>query len=159
VDEEAYLADAAAAHPEETAARRASIWSPHLWLGFAVEFLYTGAQIGVASLFLYYSSAVGHMPDSYGSIMLSVSQGCFTIGRFIGAGLLRFIKAEHLLAIYAACASLVTVFVIAMHTPDTTYCLLIVMFFESIMFPTIFSLATKGLGRNHKRGSSLGKWT
>ncbi|KAI8329296.1 major facilitator superfamily domain-containing protein [Chlamydoabsidia padenii] len=155
VDEDAYLADAAAAHPEESAARRASIWSPHLWLGFLTEFIYTGIQVSVASMFLYYSSGVGHMADSYGSIMLSVAQGCFTVGRFVGAALLRFVKAEHLMAIYAACASLVTVFVIAMHTPNTTYCLLIIMFFESIMFPTIFSLATKSLGRNHKRGSSL----
>ncbi|KAI8084740.1 major facilitator superfamily domain-containing protein [Halteromyces radiatus] len=153
VDEDAYLANEAI--EQAKVARRASFWSPHLWLGFVTEFLYTGAQVGVASMFLYYSSGVGHMPDNFGSILLSVSQGCFTVGRFVGAALLRFIKAEHLMAIYSACASLVTIFVIAMHQPNATYCLLIIMFFESIMFPTIFSLATKGLGHNHKRGSSL----
>ncbi|CAO3587263.1 unnamed protein product [Absidia cylindrospora] len=153
VDEDAYLAEHAS--NQDQSARRASFWSPHLWLGFVTEFLYTGAQVGVASMFLYYSSGVGHMPDNYGAILLSVSQGLFTIGRFVGSGLLRFMKAEHLMAIFAACAILVTIFVVAMNTPAVTYCLLVIMFFESIMFPTIFSLATKSLGHNHKRGSSL----
>ncbi|KAI8059249.1 major facilitator superfamily domain-containing protein [Gongronella butleri] len=153
VDEEAILAAEAA--EQGTMARRASFWSPHLWLGFLAQFLYTGAQVGVASMFLYYSSRVGQMPDHFGSILLSVSQGCFTIGRFVGAFLLRYVKGEHLMAVYAACAILATILVIALHVPNATYCLLVVMFFESIMFPTIFALATKDLGRHHKRGSAL----
>ncbi|KAI9308309.1 major facilitator superfamily domain-containing protein, partial [Cunninghamella echinulata] len=153
VDEDAILASEAAENQQ--VARCASIWSPHLILGFITQFLYTGAQVGVASMFLYYSHNVGKMDDQFGSILLAVSQGCFTIGRFVGAGLLRIFKPQHLMAVYAACASVVCVFVIAMRTPSTTYCLLIIMFFESIMFPTIFALATKGLGHNHKRGSSL----
>lgn len=48
-----------------------------------------------------------------------------------------------------------TICVISMKTPNATYALLAVMFFESILFPTIFSLGTKDLGRNHKRGSSF----
>lgn len=153
VDEDAILASEAAENDQ--VARCASIWSPHLILGFITEFLYTGTQVGIASMFLYYSSGVGKMDDHFGSILLAVAQGCFTIGRFVGAGLLRIFKAEHLMAVYSACAAIVCIFVIAMRTPSTTYCLLIILFFESIMFPSIFALATKGLGHNHKRGSSL----
>ncbi|CAO3626802.1 unnamed protein product [Cunninghamella blakesleeana] len=153
VDEDAILASEAAENDQ--IAKCASIWSPHLILGFITEFLYTGTQVGIASMFLYYSNIVGKMDDQFGAILLAVSQGCFTIGRFVGAGLLRKFKAEHLMAVYSACAVIVCIFVIAMSTPSTTYCLLIIMFFESIMFPSIFALATKGLGHNHKRGSSL----
>ncbi|ORX61721.1 MFS general substrate transporter [Hesseltinella vesiculosa] len=146
VDEEAIMA--AEAEEQGTVARRASFWSPHLWLGFC-------CQVGVASMFLYYSSRVGDMPDSWGSILLSIAQALFTVGRFIGAFTLRYVKGEHLLAFNAACAILATIFVIALRTPNATYCLLVVLFFESIMFPTIFSLATKHLGHHHKRGSAL----
>ncbi|CAO3625917.1 unnamed protein product [Mucor hiemalis] len=153
VDEEALMA----AEAEETGEviRRASLYSPHLLLGAFTEFMYTGAQIAVASLFMFYASEVGHFPDSRGSILLSVGQACFTIGRFLGAGLLKKFRADHLMVIFSIGAIISNVFVIAMKTPNTTYALLAVMFFESILFPTIFSLGTRDLGRNHKRGSAF----
>lgn len=157
VDEEALMA----AEAEETGEviRRASLYSPHLLLGAFTEFMYTGAQIAVASLFMFYASEVGHFPDSRGSILLSVGQACFTIGRFLGAGLLKKFRADHLMVIFSIGAIISNVFVIAMKTPNTTYALLAVMFFESILFPTIFSLGTRDLGRNHKRGSAFSKYT
>lgn len=153
VDEEALMA----AEAEETGEviRRASLKSPHLLLGAFTEFMYTGAQVAVASLFMFYASEVGHFPDSKGSILLSVGQGCFTIGRFLGAALLKKLRADHLMIAFSIGAIISTICVISMKTPNATYALLAVMFFESILFPTIFSLGTKDLGRNHKRGSSF----
>lgn len=155
VDEEALMA----AEAEETGEviRRASLKSPHLLLGAFTEFMYTGAQVAVASLFMFYASEVGHFPDSKGSILLSVGQGCFTIGRFLGAALLKKLRADHLMIAFSIGAIISTICVISMKTPNATYALLAVMFFESILFPTIFSLGTKDLGRNHKRGSSFSK--
>lgn len=155
VDEEKLMA----AEAEETGevARRASLFSPHLLLGAFTQFMYTGAQVALASMFLFYSSEVGHMNDSKGSIMLSVGQACFTVGRFLGAILLKMFRPDYLMSVYAVCAIITNVFVIAMKTPDTTYALIILLFFESVMFPTIFALGTKDLGRNHKRGSAMSK--
>lgn len=148
-----------AAEAEETGevVRRASIFSPHLLLGAFTQFMYTGAQVALASMFLFYSSEVGHMPDARGSIMLSVGQACFTVGRFLGAILLKMFRPDYLMAVYAVGAIITNVFIIAMKTPETTYALIILLFFESVMFPTIFALGTKDLGRNHKRGSALSK--
>ncbi|KAI7897330.1 major facilitator superfamily domain-containing protein [Mucor mucedo] len=153
IDEEAVML----AESKETGeiVRRASLYSPHLVLGAISQFLYVGGQVGVASMFLFYASDVGHISDSKGSILLSVALGCFTIGRFVGIGLLKKFRPEHLLAAFSLGAIITMVFIIAMKTPGTTYALLVLMFFESIIFPTIFSLGTKDLGRNHKRGSAF----
>lgn len=137
--------------------RRASLLSPHLLLGSFTQFMYTGAQVAVASMFMFYASDVGHFADSRGSILLSAGQGCFTIGRFIGAGLMSRYRADYLMIFFSIGAIISNVFVISMKTESTTYALLAVMFFESILFPTIFSLGTRDLGRNHKRGSAFSK--
>ncbi|KAG2229240.1 major facilitator superfamily domain-containing protein [Thamnidium elegans] len=153
VDEEAFMAAEAAETGEVV--RRASLLSPHLLLGSFTQFMYTGAQVAVASMFMFYASDVGHFPDSRGSILLSAGQGCFTIGRFIGAGLMSRYRADYLMIFFSIGAIISNIFVISMKTESTTYALLAVMFFESILFPTIFSLGTRDLGRNHKRGSAF----
>ncbi|GAA5805223.1 hypothetical protein HPULCUR_010737 [Helicostylum pulchrum] len=153
VDEEAFMAAEAAETGEVV--RRASLLSPHLLLGSFTQFMYTGAQVAVASMFMFYASDVGHFPDSRGSILLSAGQGCFTIGRFIGAGLMSRYRADYLMIFFSIGAIISNIFVISMKTESTTYALLALMFFESILFPTIFSLGTRDLGRNHKRGSAF----
>ncbi|KAI8883019.1 L-fucose:H+ symporter permease [Backusella circina FSU 941] len=135
--------------------RRASLFSPHLLLGAFTQFMYTGAQVALASLFIFYATEVGHFTDAYSSRLLSYGQLCFTVGRFAGAALMRVVRADHIMSVFAVCAVITNIFIIAMKTTATPYALLVLMFFESIMFPTIFSLGTKDLGRNHKRGSAL----
>ncbi|KAF7722842.1 hypothetical protein EC973_002644 [Apophysomyces ossiformis] len=152
VDEEALMA--AEAESSGQVIQRASLASPHLLLGVLAQFFYTGAQVSVASLFIFYGAEVGGFQDAYSSQLLSYGQLCFTVGRFIGAALLRKFKPDHLMAVFAAGAIISNVFVIAMKTSATTYALMVVLFFESVMFPSIFALATKDLGRNYKRGAS-----
>lgn len=137
--------------------RRCSLVSPHLLLGSFTMFMYVGAQVSVASMFMFYTSEVGHMPDSRGSILLSVGMACFTIGRFVSALLIKKFRANHVMAVFSIGAIIANVFVIAMKTPATSYALLVIFFFMSVMFPTIFSLGTRDLGRNHKRGSAMSK--
>ncbi|KAI9025290.1 major facilitator superfamily domain-containing protein [Phycomyces nitens] len=153
VDEEAMMAAEAAA--TGVTIRRASLASPHLLLGALAQFCYTGAQVCVASLFIFYGNEVGGFKDSYSSQLLSYGQLCFTVGRIIGAILLRKFRADYLMAVFSACASITNIFIIAMRTPKTTYSLLVLLFFESVMYPTIFALATRDLGRNYKRGASM----
>jgi FHS family L-fucose permease-like MFS transporter len=77
------------------------------------------------------------------------------IGRFLGAGLLRCIKAGYLLALYAvSAATLVTVsMLVSGSTAMST--MLAVGLFNSIMFPTIFSLGVAELGPLTGNGSGL----
>ncbi|KAG1140853.1 hypothetical protein G6F37_008770 [Rhizopus arrhizus] len=153
VDEEALMAEDAKTSGEIL--RRCSLVSPHLLLGSFTMFMYVGAQVSVASMFMFYTSEVGHMPDSRGSILLSVGMACFTIGRFVSALLIKKFRANHVMAVFSIGAIIANVFVIAMKTPATSYALLVIFFFMSVMFPTIFSLGTRDLGRNHKRGSAM----
>lgn len=155
VNEEASMA--AEAKESGEVFRRASLYSPHLILGFIAQFLYVGGQVAVASLFLFHTNEIGNFSDSTGSILLSVGLGCFTIGRFAGIALLKKFRPEHLLAAFTFGALVTLIVIITVKTPNSTYALLVLMFFESIMFPNIFSLGTKDLGRNHKRGSALSK--
>ena len=77
------------------------------------------------------------------------------VGRFLGAAMLRRITAGHLLAICAVCAgSLVTV---SMLTDGNTamWSILAVGLFNSIMFPTIFSLGVAELGPLTRTGSGM----
>ncbi|KAI7878867.1 MFS general substrate transporter [Lichtheimia hyalospora FSU 10163] len=152
-DEEAQMEAEANATGEQV--KRASLASPHLWLGAITQFVYTGNQVGIASMFMYYATIVGNKSESFAAVLLALGQMCFTIGRFIGAALMRWFKAEHLLAAYAVAAIITTICTITINTPDTTYTLMIILFFESIMFPTNFALATKDLGRNYKYGAPL----
>ena len=77
------------------------------------------------------------------------------VGRFVGAGLLRKIKAGRLLAICAVCtAALVSVSMLT-SGPAAMWSILAVGLFNSIMFPTIFSLGVAELGGLTERGSGI----
>jgi FHS family L-fucose permease-like MFS transporter len=67
-------------------------------------------------------------------------------GRFLGAGLLRWIKAGHLLALCAVCAAALVGVSMASGGYTAMWSILAVGFFNSIMFPTIFSLGEAELG-------------
>ncbi|KAI9311623.1 major facilitator superfamily domain-containing protein [Dichotomocladium elegans] len=152
-DEEAQMR--AEAEATDSQVRRASMLSPHLWFGAITQFVYTGNQVGIASLFIFYATIVGGYTDEFSAKLLALAQMCFTIGRFVGAALMRRFKAEHLLAGYAFAAIVATICAIAVNTHEATYTLMVILFFESIMFPTNFALGTKDLGRNYKYGAPI----
>jgi FHS family L-fucose permease-like MFS transporter len=135
--------------------RRASMTSPHYLLGIAAQFLYTGAQVSLASFFINYGVEMG-FSQSQSSVYLSYGQIAFTVGRFIGTFLMRFMSSSTLMGIFAIFATVFNIIVVAVHNPNMTFLLIVIMFFESIMFPTIFALATKDFGRNYKTASSRG---
>jgi FHS family L-fucose permease-like MFS transporter len=135
-----------------------SIWKhPNLWLAAIGIFLYVGAEVSIGSFLVNYfglpeiaglsaKTAAGYVSFYWGGAM---------VGRFLGAGLLRRIKAGYLLAICAICAAaLVTV---SMLTGGNTamWSMLSVGLFNSIMFPTIFSLGEAELGRLTGNASGL----
>ncbi|KAJ2960341.1 hypothetical protein NQZ79_g4334 [Umbelopsis isabellina] len=133
--------------------RRASMYSPHYLLGIAAQFLYTGAQVSLASFFINYGVEMG-FSQSQSSQYLSYGQIAFTVGRFIGTFLMRFMSSSTLMGIFAVIATIFNIIVVAVPNPNMTFLLIVIMFFESIMFPTIFALATKDFGRNYKTASS-----
>jgi FHS family L-fucose permease-like MFS transporter len=135
-----------------------SIWKhPNLILGAIGIFTYVGAEVSVGSFLVNYFSLpeIAGLSARSAAGFVSFYWGGAMIGRFLGAGLLRRIKAGRLLALCAICAAALVI--ISMLTGGRTamWSILAVGLFNSIMFPTIFSLGVAELGPLTGNGSGL----
>lgn len=88
-------------------------------------------------------------------LMLSFSFGLFMIGRFLGSLLLTWIKPASLLLIYSILCILLTGLVITGAGMIGIISLSLIYLFMSIMFPTIFALGLKSMGKHTRRASSF----
>jgi FHS family L-fucose permease-like MFS transporter len=84
--------------------------------------------------------------------------GGMAVGRFLGAFVMRAIAPEKVLAVFAIGAFVVMMIASLAHGPTAMYGLMGVGFFHSIMFPTIFALAIRGLGPLTEEGSGWLIW-
>jgi FHS family L-fucose permease-like MFS transporter len=139
--------------------KKLSLWKHrNLVWGVPAIFMYLICEIGVGSLFINFLKLpeIGNMTAAdAGGWPLTALWGGMAVGRFIGAWLMTFIEAETVLAGAATGAFgllLVTVFGSG-HM--AMYALIAVGLFHSIMFPTIFTLAIRGLGPLTEEGSGL----
>jgi FHS family L-fucose permease-like MFS transporter len=148
----------------ETAASRPgekvndSIWKhPNLFLGAIGLFAYVGAEVSIGSFLVNYFGLpeIAGLSAKTAAGFVSFYWGGAMIGRFLGAPLLRRIKAGYLLGLCAiAAATLVTVsMLVGGHT--AMWSILAVGLFNSIMFPTIFSLGVAELGPVTGNGSGI----
>jgi len=135
-----------------------SIWKhPNLVLGALGIFAYVGAEVSVGSFLVNYLGQpdIAGLSPKTAAEYVSFYWGGAMVGRFLGAALLRRIGAGHLLAICAICTgSLVTASMLTSgHV--AMWSILAVGFFNSIMFPSIFSLGVAELGPLTAGGSGL----
>ena len=135
-----------------------SIWKhPNLILGAIGIFTYVGAEVSVGSFLVNYFN----LPEIAGLSVRSAAGfvsfywGGSMIGRFLGAELLRRIKAGRLLGLCAICAAALVTTSMATGGRTAMWTILAVGLFNSIMFPTIFSLAVAELGPLTGNGSGL----
>lgn len=146
----------AATHPEQKSDD--TIWKhPNLTLAAIGIFAYVGAEVSIGSFLVNYFG----LPEIQGlsaktaAGFVSFYWGGAMIGRFLGAGILRRVKAGYALAFCAiAAAALVTVSMLVDGTA-AMWTVLAVGLFNSIMFPTIFSLGMAELGTLTGSGSGL----
>ena len=137
-------AAAAAAADDEGVGRTlgkvlASKWA--LMGGLAI-FLYVGAEVSIGTqmaLFLSHGDIWGVSLQTAG-YYVSLYWGGAMIGRFVGAALLAVVPAYRLLAAAAAIAASLCLFVVAVGGASAGYAALLIGLFNSIMFPTIFTL-------------------
>ena len=133
------------------------VWKhPHLVRGVLAQFFYVGAQVGVASFIIRLTEyLVPGTADKAAAGYLKWHLLGFMIGRFAGSAMMKYIPASRLLAAFAvACLICVTVALVTTGSIPI-YAVVLIGFFHSIMFPTIFALSIKGLGAYTKLGSSL----
>ncbi|MDQ7949621.1 MAG: L-fucose:H+ symporter permease [Pedobacter sp.] len=126
----------------------------HLRWAVVAQFFYVGAQVCVTSSFIRAAQQGAGYTEAKAGDYLILYGFLFTIGRFAGTALLRFISAQKLLAIYAIIAILLCFVAVYGTGPIMVYALGGLGFFMSIMFPTIFGLGIEGIGDDTKPGSS-----
>lgn len=127
-----------------------------LFWGVAAQFCYVGAQVAVAGFFIHYVTEVKpSLTTADGSNLLAVAQALFAVGRFVASLMMKWIKPRYiLLGFLTGCV----IFIAAAIPTDgdaAIAMLCMVLFFESCIFPTIFTLSLRGLGRHTKRGASF----
>jgi len=120
-------------------------------------FLYVGAEVAIGSLIVNYlmqDSVLGLAPEDAGKHVPFYWGGAMAV-RFIGAYLLRVVSPGKVLACAAACV--IALLCISANTTGAVSggSLLAIGLFNSIMFPTIFSLASEGLGSRAAEGSGI----
>jgi FHS family L-fucose permease-like MFS transporter len=129
---------------------------PHLIKGVVAQFCYVGAQVGVASFIIRFSEfTLTGTHEKVAAHYLQAHLFGFMLGRFSGSAIMHKIAPSRLLSIFAACSLLcLTVILLGSGLP-TVAAIVLLGFFHSIMFPTIFALSIRNLGPYTKLGSSL----
>jgi MFS transporter, FHS family, L-fucose permease len=133
-----------------------SIWSyKHTVLGAIGIFLYVGVEVGLASIAVNYFSSQGISSAKTASYLVSLYWGGALIGRLLGAGIMTKVKAGKLLGIFGLTAAILIA--ISMFTSGSVAIGTLVLcgFFNSVMFPNIFTLGIAGLGPMTSKGSGL----
>lgn len=128
----------------------------HLSWAVVTQFFYVGAQVCVFSLFILYATKAAGIDEHEAANYAGVGVGmAFMIGRFFGTFLMKFIAPPKLLSIYAAICILLSAAAMTVTGMIAVYVVIGIAFFMSIMFPSIFSLGIRDLGKDTKFGSSL----
>ncbi|KAL2256140.1 hypothetical protein VTK26DRAFT_2122 [Humicola hyalothermophila] len=118
------------------------------------QFCYTGAQVAIASYFINYATETGPgTSSSLGSQLLAGSQACFAVGRFGGAAAMHFWRPRHIFGAFLTMCIVFSGPAVTGRGNTGVAMMFVIMFFESICFPTIVALGIRGLGRHTKRGS------
>ncbi len=135
-----------------------SIWKHrHLLLGALGIFAYVGAEVSIGSFLVNYFGLpqIAGLAPRVAAGYVSFYWGGAMVGRFIGAPLLQRFKPGYLLAIFAIAAGTLVTASMVLNGHVAMWTIISVGFFNSIMFPTIFSLGEAELGPLSGTGSGL----
>lgn len=127
----------------------------HLRWGVIAQFFYNGGQTAINSLFLVYCCTYAGMSESTATTFFGLYMLAFLLGRWIGTMLMVKFKPQNMLVAYALANIALCGAIMAFGGMTGLYAMLGVSFFMSIMYPTQFSLALEGLGKNTKSGSAF----
>jgi FHS family L-fucose permease-like MFS transporter len=122
--------------------------------GIFAQFFYVGAQVCISSFFIRYTKHAAGLDELGAANYLGYLLLGFMIGRYVGTFIMQYVKPALLLTIYSIINIMLLCFIVFIGGSISIYALIGVEFFMSIMFPTIFSLAIKGLGEHTKKASS-----
>ena len=138
---------------------KTSVWQyKHLILGVVGIFCYVGAEVSIGSFMVNILGFLKGLSHAEGAKLLSYYWGGAMVGRFLGSAVMARVAPNRYLTFNASVATalLVIAIMVGKSNADVTmWALIAIGFFNSIMFPTIFSLATKNLGKFTNSASGI----
>ncbi len=143
---------------DRTAGGHDSIWRhPVLLAGAVAIFVYVGAEVSIGSFLVNYFGLpdIAHLPEKIAARYVSMYWGGAMVGRFIGSWLLTKLRTSTVLGTAAVVACGLVVTSIITHGHTAMWAILAVGLFNSVMFPSIFTVGLTGLGPLTSKGSSL----
>ena len=135
-----------------------SLWKyTHLILGCVAIFAYVGAEVSIGSFLINYFNQpeIGNLPVVEGAKFVAYYWGGAMVGRFIGSAILQKVKTGTVLGIAAFCSCALVLTSMLTTGSVAMWSILLVGFFNSIMFPSIFTLGIAKLGPRTGDGSGL----
>lgn len=141
----------------ESAHATDSLWQHRNFVyGLIALFLYVAAQTGINSFFINYVTEHASVSNVNASLLLGFGgMGLFMVGRMGGSWLMLRVRAERVLLYCAVGATLAMAVLLSGAGVAGVAAFMSCYLCESIMFPTIFALALKGVGQHTKRASSF----
>lgn len=157
------LPNTAADEPDENTEKglndiEGSAWQyRHLVLGAVGIFMYVGAEVSIGSFLVNFigEANIAGLAESEAAHYIPYYWGGAMVGRFIGAGVMQRIAAGKVLGFNAIMAVVLISVTIFSSGQVAMWSILLVGLCNSIMFPTIFSLALTGLGKHTAQGSGI----
>jgi FHS family L-fucose permease-like MFS transporter len=133
-----------------------SIWSyKHTVLGALGIFFYVGVEVGLASIAVNYFNLQGMSTAKTASFLVSLYWFGALVGLLLGAGIMTKVKAGKLLGIFGITAAILIAISMFTSGQIAIGTLVLCGFFNSVMFPNIFTLGIAGLGPMTSKGSGL----
>ena len=135
-----------------------SAWNfSHLVLGAIGIFVYVGAEVSIGSFLVKFFALpeITGLSESAGGNKIAFYWGGAMVGRFLGAWIMQKAKPGRILTINALIASLLVILTMLVSGKVAMYSIIAVGFFNSIMFPTIFTMAINKLGIHTPKGSGI----
>lgn len=143
---------------ESSSTGTSSIWRyRHLVLGAIGIFVYVGSEVSIGSFLVnfFHLDNIGGLSEAQAGRYVSFYWGGAMIGRFVGAVIQNYIKPTKVLAASALFAGFLVLMTMMLSGQFAMWTIICVGLFNSIMFPTIFTLAIDGLGENTSKGSGV----
>jgi FHS family L-fucose permease-like MFS transporter len=141
----------------DAAAKSSALAHPHLLMGAIGIFLYVGGEVSIGSFLINFLGEpnVGALTPSAAAHYVSYYWGGAMVGRFIGFAVMRFVSPGKALAFNAASSIVLVMLAIFADGQVAMWAILAVGLCNSIMFPTIFSMALHQLGKFTGQASGI----
>lgn len=138
-------------------AKDGALKSRRLVLGTIAIFAYVGAEVAIGSYLINFLGLkeIWGLTEAVAGSYVALYWGGAMVGRFIGSAALKKIAPAKVLMFNAAIAAALVVLAVATTGSVAAWSLIAVGLFNSIMFPTIFTLAIEGLGEKTPQGSAV----